>query len=168
MARTDLLWNPEAEEVFFQHLSLGYGVRRWAGAAGFSAVTVYKRARDQASAARWEEAKAHGCERNDMLLIDCAQWPLDPAAIEAAEDLPKPIIAEAIRIQRLRPRDGGGGRRRARRRQRMASGPGGRRGRLPAVILPRPAVTPAVVIIEFLTTGMVWWGTGEEKRWWLK
>jgi hypothetical protein len=106
-------WNPDAEAVFFEHLAAGYGIRRSAEAAGFSANAVYqRRARDPAFAARWGEARAHGVERNDLLLIDCVQWTLDPAAIEAAEDLPRPTISEAIRIARLyRPAAGGADRR---------------------------------------------------------
>jgi hypothetical protein len=105
-------WNAEAEEIFFAHLAAGWGVRRSAEAAGFSAQAVHKRrGRDPAFAARWDEAREHGLERNDMLLIDSVQWTLDPAAVEAAEDLPRPTIDEALRIQRFYRRvEGRGGR----------------------------------------------------------
>lgn len=107
-------WTPEAEEIFFAWLGAGYGVRRAAKEAGFSTVAVYARRRLHPDfAARWAEAKGDGLERNDLLLIDSVQWSLDPEAVEAAENLPRPTIAEAIRIVRLyRAAEGDGGRRR--------------------------------------------------------
>jgi hypothetical protein len=106
-------WTPEAEAQFFALLAAGHGIRRSAAMTGFSSAAVYKRRLgDAAFAARWEEARAHGRERNEMLLADSVQWTLDPEAIEVAEDLPKPTIGEAIRIVLMnRPRGEGGGRR---------------------------------------------------------
>jgi hypothetical protein len=109
-------WTPEAEEIFFAWLGAGHGVRRAAKEAGFSTNAVYARRRLHPDfAARWAEAKGDGLERNDLLLIDSVQWSLDPEAVEAAENLPRPTIAEAIRIQRLYRQGGesgvgGGGR----------------------------------------------------------
>jgi hypothetical protein len=95
-------WSPRAEEDFFAHVAAGFGLRRSAEAVGFSATAVYqRRKRDPDFAARLEEAREYGAARNDQLLIDSVQWTLDPAAIEAAEDLPRPTIAEAIQIARL-------------------------------------------------------------------
>ena len=107
-------WTPEAEGVFLDHLAAGFGVRYSAAAAGFSTTAVYARRRLSPDfGERWTEAKAHGIERNDMLLIDSVQWTLDPEAVEAAQHLPRPTIAEAIQIQRLYRPGGeeGGGRR---------------------------------------------------------
>lgn len=109
-------WTPEAEETFFAWLGAGWGVRRAAKEAGFSTQAIYARRRlNPDFAERWAEAKGDGLERNDLLLIDSVQWTLDPEAVEAAEDLPRPTIAEAIRIQTLyrqggSPGSGGGGR----------------------------------------------------------
>ncbi len=95
-------WTPEAEEAFFAWLGAGWGVRRAAREAGFSTETLYRRRRTHADfAERWAQAKSDALERNDLLLIDSVQWSLDPEAVETAEQLPKPSIAEAIRIQRL-------------------------------------------------------------------
>jgi hypothetical protein len=95
-------WNSEAEEVFFAWLGAGWGVRRAAREAGFSTNALYARRRLHPDfAARWAQAKSDSLERNDLLLIDSVQWSLDPEAVEAAEQLPRPSIAEAIRIQRL-------------------------------------------------------------------
>jgi hypothetical protein len=99
-------WSPSVETAFFAAVAAGYGIRRSAREVGFSARAVYeRRLRDPAFAARWEEAKQQGLARNDMLLIDSVQWTLDPEAVAAAEDLPRPTIAEAIQIVRLYRRD---------------------------------------------------------------
>lgn len=101
-------WTPEAEEVFFAWLGRGFGVRRAAGEAGFSVNALYTRRRLNAGfARRWAEVKDDALERNDLLLIDSMQWSLDPEAVEAAENLPRPTIAEAIQIQRLYRAPGG-------------------------------------------------------------
>ncbi|HEX8225341.1 MAG TPA: hypothetical protein VF605_16120 [Allosphingosinicella sp.] len=95
-------WSPESEEVFFGWLGAGWGVRRAAREAGFSTNALYARRRLHADfAARWDEARSDSLERNDLLLIDSVQWSLDPGAVEAAENLPRPSISEAIRIRRL-------------------------------------------------------------------
>jgi hypothetical protein len=95
-------WSPQSEERFFAWLGAGHGVRRAAKEAGFSTSAVYARRRLHPDfAARWTEAKSDGLERNDLLLIDSVQWTLDPEAVEAADTVPRPTIAEAIRIQRL-------------------------------------------------------------------
>jgi hypothetical protein len=102
-------WNPEAEQIFFAWLGAGWGVRRSAAEAGFSANALYARRRLHPDfAARWAEAKGDSLERNDLLLIDSVQWALDPEAVEAAENLPRPTISEAIRIQRLYRSPAGG------------------------------------------------------------
>ena len=103
-------WTPEAEEVFFAWLGAGWGVRRAAKEAGFSTSAVYERRRLHADFAdRWAQVKSDALERNDMLVIDSVQWALDPEAVEAAENVPRPTIAEAIRIQRLYRRGGESG-----------------------------------------------------------
>lgn len=95
-------WSPEAEEIFFGWLGAGWGVRRAAKEAGFSTNALYRRRRLHPDfGARWAEAKGDSVERNDLLLLDSIQWALDPEAVEAAENLPRPTISEAIRIQRL-------------------------------------------------------------------
>jgi hypothetical protein len=95
-------WNPEAEEVFFAWLGAGWGVRRAAKEAGFSANALHARRRLNADfAERWAQAKEDALERNDLLLIDSVPRTLGPEAVEAAENVPRPTIAEAIRIQRL-------------------------------------------------------------------
>ncbi|HET9639503.1 MAG TPA: hypothetical protein VFP12_09880 [Allosphingosinicella sp.] len=94
--------SPESDQVFLTHLAAGFGVRRSAAAAGFSTTALYaRRMLDPAFAAQWEAAKAQLLARNDMLLIDSLPRTLDPEVTEAADDLAKPTIAEAIRIQRL-------------------------------------------------------------------
>jgi hypothetical protein len=108
--------SPESDLIFFSNLAAGYGVRRSAAAAAFSTNAVYaRRMIDPDFAARWVAARDQCVARNDMLLIDSVPRTLDPDVTEAAEDLPRPTIAEAIRIQRLyRRRDdneGKGGRR---------------------------------------------------------
>jgi hypothetical protein len=105
-------WSPAAEEDFFAWLVAGFGVRHAARAIGFSTVALYKRrANDPAFAARWDLAREEGKVRNDGLLIDAVPLALDPEVIEAAEDLPRPTIAEAIRIVAMYRRDGPSGRR---------------------------------------------------------
>lgn len=116
-------WTQEAEDSFLEWLAAGHGIRRSAERAGFSYNAVWARRRLHADfAERWDQAKAQGSERNDFLLLDSVQWTLDPEAVEAAEQLPRPTIAEAIRIQRMfraGGQSGGGG------------GPHRRRGRGP-------------------------------------
>jgi hypothetical protein len=105
-------WSPAIEEDFFAWLVAGFGVRHSARAVGFSTVALYKRrAREPAFAARWDLAREEGKVRNDGLLIDAVPLALDPEVIEAAEDLPRPTIAEAIRIVGLYRREGRSGRR---------------------------------------------------------
>lgn len=95
-------WSPEAEEDFFAWLVAGYGVRHAARSVGFSTVALYKRrAKDPDFAKRWNQAREEGKLRNDGLLIDAVPLALDPDVIEAAEDLPRPTIAEAIQIVRM-------------------------------------------------------------------
>ncbi|HEV2748141.1 MAG TPA: hypothetical protein VGW34_12690 [Allosphingosinicella sp.] len=109
--------SPRTDEIFFTHLAAGFGIRRSAAAAGFSANAVYQRkANDKRFAAGWDAAREQGLARNDMLLIDAVPLALDPAAAAAADGLPTPTIAEAIAIMRLyRPAGGDGDRRSARR-----------------------------------------------------
>jgi|GEM_PF-1844606 len=93
-------WTQAAEDAFLALLTAGHGVRRSAERVGFSYNAVWARRQLHPDfAERWDQAKAHGSERNDFLLLDSVQWILDPEAVEAAEDLPRPTIAEAIRIQ---------------------------------------------------------------------
>jgi hypothetical protein len=95
-------WSPESEEDFFAYLVAGFGVRYSARAVGFSTVALYKRrAADPDFKARWDGAREEGRARNDALMIDAVPLALDPAVIEAAEDLPRPTIAEAIQIVRM-------------------------------------------------------------------
>jgi hypothetical protein len=95
-------WTQEAEDAFLGWLAAGYGIRRSAALAGFSYNAVRARRRLHSDfAQRWDEAKADGSERNDFLLLDSVQWTLDPEAVEAAEELPRPSISEAIRIQTM-------------------------------------------------------------------
>jgi hypothetical protein len=98
--------SPRSDAVFFAHLAAGFGIRRSAAAAGFSRTALYnRRMNDPEFAAQWDLAKAQGIARNDMLLIDCVPRTLDPEVSEAADDLPRPTIAEAIQIARMyRPR----------------------------------------------------------------
>lgn len=94
--------SPETDHIFFSHLAAGFGVARSAAKAGFSTTALYTRRQlDPAFASRWEAAKSQCLARNDMLLIDSVPRTLDPEAAEAAEDLPRPTIAEVIRITRL-------------------------------------------------------------------
>jgi hypothetical protein len=77
-------------------------VRRSAAKAGFSTNALYaRRMLDPAFEAQWEAAKAQCLARNDMLLIDSVPRTLDPETSDAADDLAKPTIAEAIQIARL-------------------------------------------------------------------
>jgi hypothetical protein len=110
--------SPESDHIFFTHLAAGHGVRRSAAAAGFSTNALYaRRMVDPDFAAQWVAARDQCVARNDMLLIESVPRTLDPEVTEAAEDLPRPTISEAIRIQRL-----------YRRREEAESG-GPRRGR---------------------------------------
>jgi len=94
--------SPETDRIFLTHLAAGFGVRRSAAQAGFSTNALYaRRMLDPAFAAQWEAAKAQCLARNDMLLIDSVPRTLDPEVAAAADDLPRPTIAEAIQIQRL-------------------------------------------------------------------
>jgi hypothetical protein len=94
--------SPESDHVFFANLAGGQGVRRSAAAAGFSTTALYNRRMiDPDFEGRWEAAKAQCLARNDMLLIDSVPRTLDPETTEAADDLARPTIAEAIRIARL-------------------------------------------------------------------
>jgi hypothetical protein len=94
--------SPETDRIFFSHLAAGFGVRGSAAEAGFSTTAVYaRRMIDPDFEARWEAAKAQCLARNDMLLIDSVPRTLDPETTQAADDLARPTIAEAIRIARL-------------------------------------------------------------------
>jgi hypothetical protein len=94
--------SPESDHIFFSHLAAGFGVRRSAAKAGFSTNALYaRRMIDPDFEARWEAAKAQCLARNDMLLIDSVPRTLDPETTEAADELARPTIAEAIRIARL-------------------------------------------------------------------
>jgi hypothetical protein len=110
--------SPETDHIFFSHLAAGHGVRRSAAKAGFSTTALYNRRMiDPDFAAQWQAALDQCVARNDVLLVDSVPRTLDPEITEAAEDLPRPTIAEAIRIQQLyrrREESEGGGRRRGR------------------------------------------------------
>jgi hypothetical protein len=94
--------SPESDHVFFSHLAAGFGVTRSAAKAGFSTNALYaRRMIDPDFEGRWEAAKAQCLARNDMLLIDSVPRTLDPETTQAADDLARPTIAEAIRIARL-------------------------------------------------------------------
>jgi hypothetical protein len=94
--------SPESDRIFFSHLAAGYGLRRSAAKAGFSKQALYaRRTIDPEFEAQWEAAKAQCLARNDMLLIDSVPRTLDPETADAAEDLPRPTIAEVIRITRM-------------------------------------------------------------------
>jgi hypothetical protein len=94
--------SPESDHLFFSNLAAGFGVRRSAAKAGFSTNALYaRRMLDPAFEAQWEAAKAQCLARNDMLLIDSVPRTLDPDTAEAADELAKPTIAEAIQIARL-------------------------------------------------------------------
>jgi hypothetical protein len=101
-------WSPGVEAEFFAWLAAGFGVNHAARQIGFSTTALYRRRlADPAFAERWAEVLKAGLERNDGLLIDSVARSLDPDVIaSAAEDLPRPTIAEAIQIQRLYRRDG--------------------------------------------------------------
>jgi hypothetical protein len=94
--------SPETDRIFFANLAAGHGIRRSAAAAGFSTTALYNRRMiDPQFQSQWLAARDQCLARNDMLLIDCVPRTLDPQASEAADDLPRPTIAEAIRITRL-------------------------------------------------------------------
>lgn len=108
-------WSPGVEADFFAWLAAGFGVRHAAQQIGFSTTALYRRRLgDPDFAERWARMREEGLARNDGLLIDSVPQALDPEVIAAAaEDLPRPTIAEAIQIQKLyraRPGQGGGGR----------------------------------------------------------
>jgi len=109
---------PSDIEAFIGYLDSGHGIGRSAALAGFSATAFYNRRKtDPKLAEAWDRAKAGGIARNEALLIDAVPRALDPAeAGEAAADaLPVPSIAEAIRIVALfKAKEGGGGARRRR------------------------------------------------------
>lgn len=103
-------WSPAAESDFFAWLAAGFGVGHAARQIGFSTNALYqRRLRDPDFAARWAKLREEGLARNDGLLIDSVPRTLDPEVMAAAEDLPRPTIAEAIQIQRLYRRDPEGG-----------------------------------------------------------
>jgi hypothetical protein len=105
-------WSPGIEADFLAWLAAGFGVSHAARQIGFSTNALYqRRLRDPDFAARWAKVREEGLARSDELLIDSVPRTLDPEVIAAAaEDLPRPTIAEAIQIQRLyRPRVGPGG-----------------------------------------------------------
>ncbi len=96
-------WTAEAETEFFAWLAAGFGVNHAARQIGFSTKALYqRRLKDADFAGRWASMREAGLARNDELLIDSVPRALDPDVVAAAaEDLPRPTIAEAIRIQRL-------------------------------------------------------------------
>lgn len=105
-------WSPAVEADFFAWLAAGFGVNHAARQIGFSTTALYqRRLRDPDFAARWAKIREEGLARNDELLIDSVPRTLDPEVMAAAEDLPRPTIAEAIQIQRLYRGDGEQGRR---------------------------------------------------------
>jgi hypothetical protein len=96
-------WCADSEQAFLAALSATANVRAAARAAGFSTVTVYNRRRQWPAFARaWDEAKAEGYVRLEMLLLDAATSTLDPAAEEEArEDLyqgPEMSVEQAMKL----------------------------------------------------------------------
>lgn len=76
-------WSVAGERAFLAVLAATANVRAAARAAGVSTQAAYRRRRQWPGfAAAWDEAKAEGWERLELLLIHAATTTLDPAAEE--------------------------------------------------------------------------------------
>lgn len=78
-------WSVKSEREFLEELTASANVRAAARAAGVSAVSAYNRRRKwPAFRAAWDEAKAEGWARIELLLIHAATATLDPEPEPAA------------------------------------------------------------------------------------
>ena len=103
-------WSAKSERLFLEELTASANVRAAAQAAGVSTVTVYNRRKLWPEfAAQWEEAKAQGYARLEMLLIQAATATLDPEPVlRQAEDerqdanaMPEMSVEQALNLFRL-------------------------------------------------------------------
>jgi hypothetical protein len=108
-------WSPKAEKTFLLYLEGTANVRRAAEAAGFSTTALYyRKRRDPAFAARWDEIEGRGTARLNSFLVEAGLASFDPES--ADEELPKVSVAEAIAIVKLKGGNGQGPARGSRRR----------------------------------------------------
>lgn len=95
-------WSGETEAAFLGHVASTGVYRQAADAAGVSRAALhYRRKRYPDFDARCRKAKAIGCERVNLLLIDAAEAALDPGLVPEALGLPRVTVAEAIAILKV-------------------------------------------------------------------
>jgi hypothetical protein len=96
-------WSVKAERAFLDELTATANVRAAARAAGVSTNAAYARKRLwPAFAAAWDEAKAEGFERLELLLIHAATTTLDPEpSPEAAGEPPLMSVDQALNLYKL-------------------------------------------------------------------
>jgi hypothetical protein len=96
-------WSARSERAFLAELTATANVKAAARAAGVSATAAYNRRRLwPAFAAAWDEAKAEGYARIEMLLIHAATSTLDPApAPEDVQEAPIMSVEQAMNLFKL-------------------------------------------------------------------
>lgn len=101
-------WSRAAEQAFLGELCASASVSAAAAAAGVSPQAAYARRRQwPAFAQAWDEAKAEGYERLELLLIHGATNMLDPPPIPTGTEPPPMSYDHALRVMALRGPAGG-------------------------------------------------------------
>jgi hypothetical protein len=96
-------WSRAAEEAFLATLCATANVKAAAAAAGVSAQAAYARRRQwPAFAQAWDEAKAEGYARLELLLLHAATATLDPPAVPTGVEPPEMSYDQALNLLRLR------------------------------------------------------------------
>lgn len=96
-------WSRAAEEAFLAALCATANVKAAAAAAGVSAQAAYARRRQwPAFAQAWDEAKAEGYARLELLLLHAATATLDPPAVPTGMEPPEMSYDQALNLLRLR------------------------------------------------------------------
>jgi hypothetical protein len=95
-------WSRASEAAFLATLCATANVRAAAAAAGVSAVAAYARRRKwPAFAAAWDEAKAEGYARIELLLLHAATVTLDPPAVPIVPEPPAMTCDQAMNLLKL-------------------------------------------------------------------
>jgi hypothetical protein len=104
-------WSAKSERVFLAELTASANVKAAARAAGFSTDAVYYRRRKwPAFAAAWDQAKADGYLRIEMLLIHAATATLDPEpSAQETSEAPPMSVDQALSVFKLHRADQQGG-----------------------------------------------------------
>lgn len=96
-------WSTHSEEAFLTELCATANVTAAAAAAGVSTTAAYARRRKwPAFAQAWDEAKAEGYNRIELLLIHAATATLDPPEVPTGAEPPPMSYDQALHLLRLR------------------------------------------------------------------